>query len=90
VKKLTNSLKEKVGQRGYGVVYKGKLLDGRMVTVKILSASKSNGEEFINEVASISGTFHVNIVTLLGFCYERTKRALIYEFMPNGSLDNHI
>jgi serine/threonine protein kinase len=90
VKKLTNSLKEKVGQRGYGVVYKGKLLDGRMVVVKILSASKINGEEFINEVASISGTSHVNIVTLLGFCYERTKRALIYEFMPNGSLDKFI
>jgi serine/threonine protein kinase len=90
VKKLTNSLKEKVGQGGYGVVYKGKLPDGRMVAVKILSASKGNGEEFINEVASISGTSHVNIVTLLGFCYEKTKRALIYEFMPNGSLDKFI
>jgi serine/threonine protein kinase len=90
VKKLTNSLKEKVGQGGYGVVYKGKLPDGRMVAVKILSSSKGNGEEFINEVASISGTSHVNIVTLLGFCYEKTKRALIYEFMPNGSLDKFI
>ncbi|XP_062151789.1 PR5-like receptor kinase [Alnus glutinosa] len=90
VKKLTNSFKEKVGQGGYGVVYKGKLPDGRMVAVKILSASKGNGEEFINEVASISRTSHVNIVTLLGFCYERTKRALIYEFMPYGSLDKFI
>jgi serine/threonine protein kinase len=90
VKKLTNSFKEKVGKGGYGVVYKGKLPDGRMVAVKILSASKGNGEEFINEVASISRTSHVNIVTLLGFCYERTKRALIYEFMPYGSLDKFI
>jgi len=90
VKKLTNSFKEKVGQGGYGVVYKGKLPDGRMVAVKILSASKGNGEEFINEVASISRTSHVNIVTLLGFCYERTKTALIYEFMPYGSLDKFI
>jgi serine/threonine protein kinase len=90
VKKLTNSFKEKVGQGGYGVVYKGKLPDGRMVAVKILSASKGNGEEFINEVASISRTSHVNIVTLLGFCYEGTKRALIYEFMPYGSLDKII
>jgi serine/threonine protein kinase len=90
VKKLTNSFKEKVGQGGCGVVYKGKLPDGRMVAVKILSASKGNGEEFINEVASISRTSHVNIVTLLGFCYERTKRALIYEFMPNRSLDKFI
>jgi hypothetical protein len=90
LKKLTNSFKEKVGQGGYGSVYKGKLPDGHMVAVKMLSASKGNGEEFINEVASISRTSHVNIVTLLGFCYERTKRALIYEFMPNGSLDKFI
>jgi serine/threonine protein kinase len=90
VKKLTNSFKDKIGQGGYGVVYKGKLPDGRMVAVKILNKSKGNGEEFINEVASISRTSHVNIVTLLGFCYERTKRALIYEFMPNGSLDKFI
>jgi serine/threonine protein kinase len=90
VKKLTNSFKEKVGQGGYGVVYKGKLPDGRMVAVKILSTSKGNGEDFINEVASISRTSHINIVTLLGFCYEKTKRALIYEFMPNESLDKFI
>jgi serine/threonine protein kinase len=90
LKKLTNSFKEKVGQGGYGVVYKGELPDGCMVAVKILSASKGNGEEFINEVASISRTSHVNVVTLLGFCYEMTKRALIYEFMPNGSLDKFI
>ncbi|KAG2715027.1 hypothetical protein I3760_03G057200 [Carya illinoinensis] len=90
VKKLTNSFKDKVGRGGYGVVYKGKLPDGRVVAVKVLSESKGNGEEFINEVASISGTSHVNIVTLLGFCYEKTKRALIYEFVPNGSLDKFI
>jgi serine/threonine protein kinase len=90
VMKLTNSFKEKVGQGGYGVVYKGKLPDGRMVAVKILNTSKGNGEEFMNEVASISRTSHVNIVTLLGFCYEGTKRALIYEFMACGSLDKFI
>jgi serine/threonine protein kinase len=59
------------------------------VAVKIINESKGNGEEFINEVASISRTSHVNIVALLGFCYEN-KRALIYEFMPKGSLDNFI
>jgi serine/threonine protein kinase len=90
VEKLTNSFKEKVGQGGYGVVYKGKLPDGRMVAMKILSTSKGNGEEFINEVTSISRTSHVNIVALLGFCYERTKSALIYKFMPYGSLDKFI
>ena len=90
VKKLTNLFKEKIGQGGYGAVYKGQLPDGSIVAVKVLKESKGNGEEFINEVASISRTSHVNVVSLLGFCYERNKRALIFEFMPNGSLDKFI
>jgi len=60
------------------------------VVVKVLKESKGDGEEFMNEVASISRTSHMNIVTLLGFCYEKTKRALIYEFMTKGSLDKFI
>ncbi|GKV23576.1 hypothetical protein SLEP1_g33287 [Rubroshorea leprosula] len=90
IKKITNSFKEKLGKGGYGDVYKGKLPDGRLVAVKVLNASKENGEEFINEVASISRTSHVNIVSLLGFCLEGEKRALIYEYMPNGSLEKFI
>ncbi|KAJ1405741.1 Serine-threonine/tyrosine-protein kinase, catalytic domain [Sesbania bispinosa] len=84
---MTNSFKEKLGQGGFGAVYKGKLVSGCPVAVKILNASKGNGEEFINEVASISRTSHVNVVTLLGFCFDGGKKALIYEFMSNGSLD---
>lgn len=90
IKKMTASFKDKLGQGGYGVVYKGKLQDGCLVAVKVLNESTANGEEFVNEVSSISRTSHVNIVTLLGFCFEGSKRALIYEFMPNGSLDNYI
>ena len=90
VKKMTRSFKDKLGQGGYGQVYRGKLLDGRLVAVKLLNSSKGNGEDFINEVASISRTSHVNVVTLLGFCLEGNKRALIYEFMPNGSLEKFI
>ena len=90
VKKMTNSLRDKLGQGGYGTVYCASLINGRQVAVKVLSESKASGEEFINEVASISKTSHVNIVSLLGFCYEMNKRALIYEFMPNGSLDKFI
>lgn len=60
------------------------------MAVRVLKESKSNGEEFVNEVASISRTSHVNIVNLLGFCYEGAKRALIYEFMSNGSLEKYI
>ena len=90
IKKMTNSLACKLGQGGFGSVYKGEISDGHLVAVKLLSELKSNGEEFINEVASISRTCLVNIVTLLGFCYEGPKRALVYEFMPNGSLDKFI
>jgi serine/threonine protein kinase len=79
-----------LGQGGYGVVYKASLPDGRHVAVKVISKCKGNGEEFINEVASITKTSHVNIVSLLGFCYEKNKRALIYELMSNGSLDKFI
>ncbi|KAK3225287.1 hypothetical protein Dsin_005149 [Dipteronia sinensis] len=90
VKKMTDSFKDKLGQGGYATVYKGKLEDGQLVVVKLLNTSKGNGNEFINEVASICKTSHVNDVKLLGFCLECNKRALIYEFMPNGSLERFI
>ncbi|KAJ7954132.1 Receptor-like protein kinase [Quillaja saponaria] len=90
IKKMTNYFKDELGQGGYGSVYKGTLCDGCPIAVKVLNESKGNGEEFINEVASISRTSHVNVVTLLGFCFEGSKRALVYEFMANGSLEKFI
>ncbi|XP_019167309.1 PREDICTED: LEAF RUST 10 DISEASE-RESISTANCE LOCUS RECEPTOR-LIKE PROTEIN KINASE-like 2.4 [Ipomoea nil] len=92
IKKMTQSFKDKLGQGGYGGVYKGKLsANGRPIAVKILNVyDGGDGEEFINEVASISQTSHVNVVTLLGFCLDGNKRALVYEFMANGSLEKYI
>lgn len=90
VKKMTKSFKYELGKGGFGSVYKGILSDNRLVAVKLLNSSKGTGEDFINEVASIGRTSHVNVVALLGFCYEGKNRALIYEFMPNGSLDKFI
>ncbi|KAI9088096.1 hypothetical protein K1719_030073 [Acacia pycnantha] len=90
LKKMTDSFKVKLGEGGYGVVYKGKLLDGCEVAVKLLHEANEDSEEFINEVASISKTSHVNVVTLLGFCIEGRRRALVYEFMSNGSLEKFI
>ncbi|CAH8257290.1 unnamed protein product [Arabidopsis lyrata] len=90
VKRITKSLAEVVGKGGFGTVYKGTLCDGRSVAVKMLKYTKGNGEEFINEVASMSKTSHVNIVSLLGFCSECSKRAILYEYLENGSLDRFI
>ncbi|KAF7027377.1 hypothetical protein CFC21_039422 [Triticum aestivum] len=90
VMKITSFRNKKLGQGGYGVVFEGKLQDGRLVAVKFLHDCKGNGEEFVNEVMSIGRTSHVNIVRLFGFCLEGSKRALIYEYMCNGSLDRYI
>ncbi|KAK9933569.1 hypothetical protein M0R45_020762 [Rubus argutus] len=92
LQKMTNSFKDQIGKGGFGTVYKGKLTDDNdlLVAVKVLRELEGSGEDFINEVASIGRSSHVNIVTLVGFCYERAKRALIYEYMPNGSLDKFI
>ncbi|KAL3748843.1 hypothetical protein ACJRO7_009996 [Eucalyptus globulus] len=67
-----------------------KLENGQLVAVKLLKKLKGDAEEFFNEVASISRISHVNVVNLLGFHLEGSKRALVYEFMPNGSLKKSI
>ncbi|CAL4951061.1 unnamed protein product [Urochloa decumbens] len=88
---ITSHFREKLGQGGYGSVYKGVLLPGNVhVAVKMLGNSNCNGEEFISEVATIGNIHHVSVVRLVGFCSEETVRAHIYEFMPRGSLDKYI
>uniref|UniRef100_A0A6N2MHX4 Protein kinase domain-containing protein n=1 Tax=Salix viminalis TaxID=40686 RepID=A0A6N2MHX4_SALVM len=90
IKKITNGFKDKLGEGGFGSVYKGKLRSGRFAAVKLLGNSKANGQDFINEVATIGRIHHVNVVQFIGFSVEGSKRALIYEFMPNGSLERYI
>ncbi|XP_020872917.1 probable receptor-like protein kinase At5g39030 [Arabidopsis lyrata subsp. lyrata] len=90
LKKITKSFSYIIGKGGFGTVYGGNLSNGRKVAVKVLKDLKGSAEDFINEVASMSQTSHVNIVSLLGFCYEGSKRAIVYEFLENGSLDQFI
>uniref|UniRef100_A0A6N2KEJ8 Protein kinase domain-containing protein n=1 Tax=Salix viminalis TaxID=40686 RepID=A0A6N2KEJ8_SALVM len=85
------SEKNRLGQGGFGVVYKGVLPSGQEIAVKRLSRDSGQGDlEFKNEVLLVAKLQHRNFVRLLGFCLEGIERLLIYEFMPNASLDHFI
>ncbi|KAF5789323.1 putative protein kinase RLK-Pelle-DLSV family [Helianthus annuus] len=93
IREATNSFSEenKLGEGGYGPVYKGKLSNEQEIAVKRLSRSSKQGvKEFKNEVTFATKLQHVNLVKLLGFCTEREEKMLIYEYMPNKSLDLYL
>ncbi|XP_027368036.1 rust resistance kinase Lr10-like [Abrus precatorius] len=90
IKRITNNFKDKLGEGAYGTVFKGSISKDFMVAVKILNNSQGNGEEFVNEVATMGRIHHVNIARLVGFCADGFRRALVYEFLPNGSLQKFI
>ncbi|KAL5841911.1 hypothetical protein ACOSQ3_012514 [Xanthoceras sorbifolium] len=93
IKVATNdfSTDNKLGQGGFGAVYKGTLSDGQNIAVKRLASNSQQGElEFKNEVLLVARLQHRNLVRLLGFSFEGSERLLIYEFVPNSSLDNFI
>ncbi|XP_074330634.1 cysteine-rich receptor-like protein kinase 44 [Apium graveolens] len=81
----------KLGEGGFGAVYKGTLQNGEEIAVKRLSTGSNQGQqEFKNEVTLVAKLQHRNLVRLLGFCFEGTERLLVYEFVPNASLDQFI
>ncbi|KAL5699148.1 hypothetical protein ACHQM5_030089 [Ranunculus cassubicifolius] len=88
ISEMTDSFKEKLGHRGYGTVYKGKLPGGKEVAVKVLN-EKGQGVDSVAEARSITRTAHKNCIKLLGYCVDQ-KNALIYEFMKKGSLKKFI
>jgi serine/threonine protein kinase len=90
IKRTTNQFSEKLGEGAYGTVFKGKLSDEINVAMKILNTSKGNGEEFINEVGTMGTIHHVNVVCLVDFCAYGFRQVLVYEFLPNDSLEKFI
>ncbi|PPD82696.1 hypothetical protein GOBAR_DD20362 [Gossypium barbadense] len=82
---------KKLGQGGFGPVYRGTLDDGNEIAVKRLSKTSGQGlKEFMNEVVVISKLQHRNLVRLLGCCVEGEEKILVYEYMPNKSLDTFL
>ncbi|KAJ9139771.1 hypothetical protein P3X46_030475 [Hevea brasiliensis] len=90
IKRITNQFKDNLGQGAYGTVFKGKLSNEIFVAVKMLNNSTGNGEEFINEVGLMGRIHHVNVVRLVGYCADGFRRALVYEHLPNESLEKFI
>ncbi|KAG2276168.1 hypothetical protein Bca52824_058723 [Brassica carinata] len=85
------SSERKLGQGGFGTVHKGTLPNGQEIAVKRLTKGSGQGDlEFKNEVSLLTRLQHRNLVKLLGFCNEGDEEILIYEFVPNSSLDHFI
>ncbi|CAA0830873.1 Protein kinase superfamily protein [Striga hermonthica] len=94
IKRITDGFRHKLGQGGYGTVFKGQLSSDIPIAVKILNHTKGNnnnkGEDFLNEVATIGKIRHVNVVRLVGYCADGYQRALVYEYLENDSLEKYI
>ncbi|XP_020239449.1 probable LRR receptor-like serine/threonine-protein kinase At5g48740 isoform X1 [Cajanus cajan] len=91
IKVATRNFKEVIGRGSFGSVYLGKLPDGKSVAVKVrFDKSQLGADSFINEVNLLSKIRHQNLVSLEGFCHERKHQILVYEYLPGGSLADHL
>lgn len=86
----TKNFSEKLGGGGFGSVFKGALQDSSVIAVKRLEGIRQGEKQFRTEVVTIGTIQHMNLVRLRGFCSEGNKKLLVYDYMPNGSLDSHL
>jgi Protein kinase domain/D-mannose binding lectin/S-locus glycoprotein domain len=87
LEKATNKFQDVLGRGGSGVVYKGVLKDGRIAAMKKLDVINQREEEFQAELRVIGQIYHINLVTIWGFCSEKSHRILVTEYIENGSLE---
>uniref|UniRef100_A0A0E0JS11 Receptor-like serine/threonine-protein kinase n=1 Tax=Oryza punctata TaxID=4537 RepID=A0A0E0JS11_ORYPU len=87
---ITRNFTERLGAGSFGSVFKGIIPDTATVAVKRLEGLRQGEKEFRAEVSTIGKIHHKNLIRLLGFCCGGSKRLLVYEYMPNGSLDQHL
>ncbi|XP_010426071.1 PREDICTED: probable LRR receptor-like serine/threonine-protein kinase MEE39 isoform X1 [Camelina sativa] len=91
VMEMTNNLQRPLGEGGFGIVYHGDLNGSEQVAVKLLSQTSAQGyKEFKAEVELLLRVHHINLVSLVGYCDEQDHFALIYEYMSNGDLHQHL
>ncbi|KAM7498225.1 hypothetical protein LguiA_022639 [Lonicera macranthoides] len=86
----TKNFSDKLGGGGFGSVFKGTLSDSTVIAVKKLESINQGEKQFRTEVSTIGAIQHVNLVRLHGFCSDGNNKLLVYEYMPNGSLDSHL
>jgi len=90
LERATKKFSEKLGGGSFGSVFKGYLSDSFTLAVKRLDGAKQGEKQFRAEVSSVGIIQHINLVKLIGFCCEGVQRLLVYEYMPNHSLDVHL
>ncbi|KAE8790691.1 putative LRR receptor-like serine/threonine-protein kinase PAM74 [Hordeum vulgare] len=91
LEKFTNKFQRSIGKGGFGPVYYGRLEDNTAVAVKMCSESSSHGlDEFLAEVNSLNKVHHRNLVSFVGYCWEKDHLALVYEYMSQGTLYDHL
>ncbi|XP_057738851.1 probable LRR receptor-like serine/threonine-protein kinase At1g67720 isoform X2 [Arachis stenosperma] len=91
LKEATNNFSRKIGKGSFGSVYYGRMKDGKEIAVKTMTDPSSHGnQQFVTEVALLSRIHHRNLVPLIGYCEEEYQNILVYEYMHNGTLRDHL
>ncbi|XP_057829248.2 G-type lectin S-receptor-like serine/threonine-protein kinase At1g34300 [Cryptomeria japonica] len=90
LKAATNDFSDMLGRGGFGPVYRGLLPDQRQIAVKKLEGLRQGEQQFWAEVSIIGRIHHLNLVRMWGFCAEGEHRLVVYEYIPNGSLEKHL